>query len=125
MTVVLAGRKAARNDVAPELPDQRHAEQLDRHRIGFAHHAMPVDDDHAAGQQIHEALQAPGQALLLVQLLQALQAGLGQLPRQLDNSTFQHIARIAGPPLLGLESPELALESEHDFRFAEAGGIHG
>ncbi len=86
---------------------------------------MPVDNDHAAGQQIHEALQAPGEALLLVQLLQALQAGLGQLPRQLDDSTFQHIARIAGSPLLGLESPELALESEHDFRFAEAGGLHG
>jgi hypothetical protein len=38
------------------------AKQLAGRRVGFAHQALAIDDDHTAGQQIQQVLQAVGQA---------------------------------------------------------------
>ncbi|MNS86340.1 hypothetical protein D3C72_1202410 [compost metagenome] len=49
MTIVFARRKTAGNDVAPQFTFQRQPQQLARRRIGFAHDALGVNDDDAAG----------------------------------------------------------------------------
>ncbi|MCY1550158.1 hypothetical protein D9M68_863880 [compost metagenome] len=90
VAIVLTRSEVARNDLPPEHAEQRQTEQIARHRVGLTHHALAVDDDDPARQQIQQALQALGQALLLGQFLHALGADQGQLPLQLGDPVLQH-----------------------------------
>jgi len=77
-----------------------------RYGIGFTDHALPVDDDDAAGQQVQQALQPAGQTLFLVERLQALCAGFRQLSFKLGNTCLQQLLRFtqtAGYPSDQLE----------------------
>ncbi len=62
VTVILARCKASSNHMTPQLAFERQTEQFSRGGISFAHDALGVDDDDAAGQQIEEVLQTVGQA---------------------------------------------------------------
>src|SRR5690606_2825302 len=94
MAIVLARGKAARNDFAPEQPFKRLTKQLQSHRIGFANHALTIDDDDTAWQQVEQALQAIGQPLLLVELAQALRTGFCELPFKLGHAFLQQFLRV-------------------------------
>ncbi|MNP08662.1 hypothetical protein D3C76_1007410 [compost metagenome] len=99
VTVILARREAAGDHLAPEHAHQRLAEQPARRRIGLTHHALAVDDDDAAGQQVEQVLQAVGQAFLFRQLLHALGADQGQFALQLGDACLQQavgLAELAG-----------------------------
>jgi hypothetical protein len=48
--------------MAPQLALKRQPKQFAGRRIGLAHHALGIDDDDTAGQQIEQVLQAVGQA---------------------------------------------------------------
>ena len=95
VTIILARREVARDHLAPEHAHQRLAEHAARHRIGFAHHALAVDNDHAAGQQVEQALQSVGQALLLRQFLHALGTDQGQLALELADPRLEHAVGAA------------------------------
>ncbi|MNZ23472.1 hypothetical protein D3C78_405890 [compost metagenome] len=99
VAVVFTRSEAAGDHLTPEHAHQRLAEQPARRRIGLAHHALAVDHDDAAGQQVEQALQTIGQALLFRQLLHALGADQGQLTLQLGDARLQQaigLAELAG-----------------------------
>ena len=77
MAVVFPGRKAAGDNVPPQLAFQRQAEQFAGRRVGFAHETVGIDDDDATRQQVEEILQPIGQPFFFSQLLHALGALVG------------------------------------------------
>ncbi|MCY1230699.1 hypothetical protein D9M72_431230 [compost metagenome] len=95
MAVVFARGEIAGDHFAPEHAHQGLAKQAARHRVGFAHHALPVDHNDTAGQQVQQALQAVGEAFLLRQLLHALGTDQGQLALQLGDPRLQHAVGLA------------------------------
>ena len=94
MTVIFTRRKATTDDMAPQLALKRQAKQFAGGRVGFAHAALVVDDDHTAGQQRQQVLQAVGQTLFFGQLLHALGADHGQFALELGNPGFQQAVGI-------------------------------
>ena len=95
MTVVFARGEVAGNHLAPEHARQRLTQQTACSRVGFAHHTLPVQHHHPTGQQVQQALQAMGQALLLGELLHALGTDQGQLPFQLGDPRLHHGVGLA------------------------------
>ena len=97
--VVFSGGKALLDQIPPQLPFQRFAEQSARRRVGLTHHATAIEDDHAARQQIKHILQAPGQARLFRQFAGALGLGISQLSPQLNHLLLKQ--RMRGAELFG------------------------
>ncbi|MNP44436.1 hypothetical protein D3C76_1382990 [compost metagenome] len=90
VAVILARGEATGDHLAPQLTEQRLAQQLAGCRVGFAHQPLVVDHHHPAGQQVEQVLQAVGQALLLVQFSHALGTYHGQLALELADAGFEH-----------------------------------
>ncbi|MNH17147.1 hypothetical protein D3C79_768060 [compost metagenome] len=90
MPVILARGEAAGDHLAPQLAEQGFTQQFTGRRIGFAHQALVIDDDHPAGQQGQQVLQAIGQALFLVQLGHALGADHRQLAFEFADAGLEH-----------------------------------
>ncbi|MNL30004.1 hypothetical protein D3C87_1517160 [compost metagenome] len=95
MAIVLPGREAAGNDLPPQLAFEGQPQQLTGRGIGFAHDALGIDDDDAAGQQIEEVLQAVGQAFFFRQFLHALGADHFQLTLELGDPGFEHAVGVS------------------------------
>ena len=89
VVIVLTWSKALLDQVTPELPLKWLAEQLTGRGIGFTHNATPVQNDHAARQQIEYVLQPPGQARLLCQLTGTLRLTVSQLTLEQSDLPLQ------------------------------------
>jgi len=99
MAVIFTRREAAADDMAPQFALQRQSEQVAGGRVGFAHTALVVDDDHTARQQIEQVLQTVGQALFLGQLFHALGTDHRQLALEFGDPRFQQavgVGQLAG-----------------------------
>ncbi|MNW65769.1 hypothetical protein D3C74_441820 [compost metagenome] len=85
--------------MAPQLADQRLAEQFAGGRVGFAYQALAIDHDHPTGQQVQQVLQAVGQAFLFAQFIDALGADHRQLALEFADPGFEQavgLAQLAG-----------------------------
>ncbi len=99
MTVVFARGEAARNHLAPQLPNQRLTEQVAGGRVGLAHLAMTINHDHTTGQQVEQVLQTVGQTLLFIQFRHALGADHCQLTLEFGDPRLEQgvgLAELSG-----------------------------
>src|SRR5690606_18605919 len=95
VSIILTRSEFAGDDVAPQTARQRTTQKRAGHRIGIAHHTLPINHHHTARQKIEQALQAQRQTLLLGQLLETLRASQGQLTTKLRYALFKKGTGVA------------------------------